>query len=121
MGDLVGVYFPHRQKWLGCNSPSGDCGKYTCPGTPSTTYGFQNQEKWTACGGEVFIIYAKGKTVGNIITERDIIMLYYVIGNQWVNLANTNVARGSGPGPTRPPSASTYESQWSYTLDVWKQ
>ena len=121
VGDVVGVYFPHGQKWLGCNSPSGDCGKYTCPGTPSTTYGFQSQDKWTTCGGEVFIIYAKGNKVGSIINEHDISMLYYVIGNQWVNLANINVARGSGPGTTRPPSVSTYRSQWSYTLDVWKQ
>ena len=69
----------------------------------------------------MFIIYAKGKTVGSIINEHDIIMLYYLIGNQWVDLANANVARGSGPGTARPPSDATYLSQWSYTLDVWKQ
>ena len=122
VGDLVGIYHPLTPgKWLGCNSPSGDCGKYTCPGTPSNTYGFQSQDKWTLCGGEVFKIYAKGKALNSVINEQDIIMLYYLIGNQWVNLANTNVARGSGPGTTRPPSDATFERNWSYTLDVWKE
>ena len=120
VGDVVGVYYPYEPgKWLGCWS--GDCEKATCPGTPSNTYGFQNSEKWTACGGEVFVIYAQGKTVGSVIKEHDTIMLYYLIGNQWVNLANTNVARGSGPGTTRPPAYATYTSQWSYTLEVWRQ
>ena len=122
VGDVVGVYYPYEPgKWLGCNSRSGNCGKYTCPGTPSTTYGFQRQDRWTVCGGEVFMIYAQGKTVGSTINKHDIIMLYYLIGNQWVNLASTTVARGSGPGTTRPPSAATYTSQWSYTLEVWRQ
>ena len=48
-------------------------------------------------------------------------MLYYVVGNQWVNLADPIVALGSGPGTTRPPSAATYESHPTYTLEVWKQ
>ena len=122
VGDVVGVYYPYEPgKWLGCNSRSGNCGKYTCPGTPSTTYGFQRQDRWTVCGGEVFMIYAQGKTVGSTINKHDIIMLYYLIGNQWVNLVSTTVARGSGPGTTRPPSAATYRSQWSYTLEVWRQ
>ena len=64
------------------------------------------------------VIYAQGKTVGSIINEHDIIMLYYLVGNQWVNIANTNVACGSGPGTTRPPSDATYERNWSYTLEV---
>ena len=55
------------------------------------------------------MIYAQGKTVGSIINEHDIIMLYYLVGNQWVNLANTNVGCGSGPGTTRAPSNATYE------------
>ena len=67
------------------------------------------------------MIYAQGKRVGSVINERDIIMLYYLVGNQWVNLASTVVARGSGPGTTRPPSPATYERNWSYTLEVWKQ
>ena len=122
VGDVVGVYYPYEPgKWLGCHNPSGNCGKYTCPGTPSTTHGFQSQDRWTTCGGEVFVIYAQGKSVGSIINEHDIIMLYYVIGHQWVNLASTTVARGSGPGTTRPPSAATYRSHWSYTLEVWRQ
>ena len=94
--------------------------KATCPGTPSTTYGFQNSEKWTVCGGEVFVIYAQGKRVGSIINEHDIIMLYYLIGNQWVDLANTVIARRGGPGTTRPPSAATYERHSTYSMEVWK-
>ena len=120
VGDVVGIYYPQEAgKWLGCSG--GNCVKTTCPGTPSTTYGFQNIEKWTVCPGEVFVIYAQGKTVGSTINKHDIIMLYYLIGNQWVNLASTTVTRGSGPGTTRPPSARTYERNWSYTLEIWKQ
>ena len=117
---MVGIYYPREPgKWLGCSGEN--CVKATCPGTPSTTYGFQNHEKWTTCPGEVFVIYAQGKTIGSIINKHDIIMLYYLIGSQWVNLANTNVTHGSGPGTTRPPTARTYERNWSYTLEVWKQ
>ena len=120
VGDVVGVHYPHELgKWLGC--VGGNCGRYTCPGIPSTTHGFHSQDKWTLCPGEVFRIYAQGKREGSIINEHDIIMLYYVVGNQWVNLANDIVARGSGPGTTRPPSASTYESHSTYTLEIWKQ
>ena len=119
MGDVVGAYFPRRQKWLGCYE--GSCYRRPCPGRPSNTYGFQSQDKWTVCPGEVFKIYAKGKALNSIINEHDIIMLYYLVDNQWVNLANTIVARGSGPGTTRPPSAATYETNWSYALEVWKQ
>ena len=67
------------------------------------------------------MIYAKGKSLNSVINEHDIIMLYYLVGNQWVDLANTVIARGSGPGTTRPPSAATYETNWSYALEVWKQ
>ena len=119
VGDVVGAYFPRRQKWLGCYE--GSCYRRPCPGRPSNTYGFQSQDKWTVCPGEVFKIYAKGKALNSIINEHDIIMLYYLVDNQWVNLANTIVARGSGPGTTRPPSAATYETNWSYALEVWKQ
>ena len=120
VGDVVGVHYPHELgKWLGC--VGGNCGRYTCPGIPSTTHGFHSQDKWTLCPGEVFRIYAQGKREGSIINEHDIIMLYYVVGNQWVNLANDIVARGSCPGTIRPPSASTYESHSTYTLEIWKQ
>ena len=56
VGDVVGVYYPYEAgKWLGCYR--GNCVKATCPGTPSNTYGFQSQDKWTVCPGEVFKIY----------------------------------------------------------------
>ena len=120
VGDVVGVHYPHEPgKWLSCYN-NVDCGKSTCLGTPSTTHGFENQAKWTLCPGEVFKIYAQGKALNSIINEH-IIMLYYVVGNKWVNLANPIVALGSGPGTTRPPSAATYESHPTYTLEVWKQ
>lgn len=121
VGDVIGVHYPHEpRKWLSCYN-NVDCGKSTCPGTPSTTHGFENQAKWTLCPGEVFKIYAQGKALNSIINEHDIIMLYYLVGNKWVNLADLIVALGSGPGTTCPPSAATYESHPTYTLEVWKQ
>ena len=120
VGDAVGLYYPIQPgKWLGCNSPSGNCGKYTCPGTPTTTYGFQDGQRWISCGGEVFKIYAAGKADGSIINQHDTIMLYYVGASQWVNLENNVVARGSCPGTTRPPSVSTYKSCWGYGTEIW--
>ena len=43
VGDVIGVHYPYEpRKWLSCCN-NVDCGKSTCPGTPSTTHGFENQ------------------------------------------------------------------------------
>ena len=56
-GDLIGIYYPTGGSWLGCSEP--DCVKASCPGSPSTAYGFQDTERWYRCYGEVFKIYER--------------------------------------------------------------
>ena len=116
-GDEVGLYYPEESKWLGCSA--GNCGHSTCPGTPSVVYGFQDAERWKTCTGDVFNIYAAGKTAGATITKSDTIMLYYGNTSQWVNFGNRTVAIGSCPGETRPPSVNTYEKCFGYSTEIW--
>ena len=61
-------------------------GRHPCPGTPTSAHGFANQDKWLICFGEVFRIYAKGKSIGQAIRDHDDIFLYYVNANKWVGL-----------------------------------
>ena len=117
-GDEVGLYYPRAQKWVGCTS--GTCEQKSCPGTPSWVHGFQDAQRWKPCWGEVFNIYAAGKTVGATITKSDTIMLYYGKTSQWLNFGNpTAAAIGSCPGATRPPTISTYEKCYKYSTEIW--
>ena len=54
----------------------GKASKSTCPGNPTTNAGFSSHLKWFICGSEVFQIYAKGKRVGDKITDQDDIAFY---------------------------------------------
>ena len=108
VGDLVGLYFPAQDKWLGC--PHSVCGKYDCPGSPTWHYGFSSISKWSRCGGEVFKIYARNKGTHFLIAAHDDVMFYYVAGKQWLSLqANQNAKKETCPGLSLPPSASKYD------------
>ena len=120
VGDVVGVYYPRQPgKWLGC-SPS-NCALATCPGTPTTTYGFQNSEKWLRCYGETFKIYARGKSLGSAITAHDAVMLFYIQGQKWVGLDTTYVGHRTCPGTARPPPPDKCERCWGEVMEVWKR
>ena len=57
-------------------------------------YGFQAEEKWYQCGGEVFRIYAKGKREGWRVKEGDDVMFYYVEQpGRWVSQVTTQRTR----------------------------
>ena len=73
VGDFIGIYYPHRNRWFGC--PYTNCRKYTCP-TPTWQYGFSSLEKWFKYWGQVFMIYPCGKGLGDFIEEHDDVMLY---------------------------------------------
>ena len=74
-GDFVGLYYVHENKWF--SMWEGLPHKATCPGNPSSASGFQEYLKWFKCAGEVFQVYAKGKSIGAKIIDQDIISLYY--------------------------------------------
>ena len=56
---------------MGC-FPKTRCDKRTCPGTTAQASDFSR------CWGEVFRIYARGKTNGQVIYDGDVVMLYYI-------------------------------------------
>ena len=83
-GDLVGLHYPLQQaNWLGCLG--NECKKEPCPGHPSTQYGFEKEDRWYQCNGEVYRIFAYQKNMGDVINSGDDIMLYFLIGRSWVN------------------------------------
>ena len=74
-GDFVGLYYPRERKWFSMWEGYGR--KLTCPGAPSQEYGFEDEDRWYLCGGEVFRVYAKGKSIGDTITDQDTLSFYY--------------------------------------------
>jgi len=86
-----------------------------------TAYGFQNSEKWFRCFGEVFKIYARGKSLGSAITAHDTVMLFYIQDQKWVGLDTTYVGHRTCPGTARPPPSDKYERCWGEAMEVWKR
>jgi hypothetical protein len=84
-------------------------------------YGFQTEERWYQCGGEVFRIYAKGKRVGWRVKEGDDIMFYYVEQpGRWVSQVTTQRTRKrTCPGSTKPPSHSKYDRCGAEVFKIW--
>jgi len=120
VGDVVGIHRPYQLgHWLGCSQ--SNCGRSTCPGTPTTAYGFQNTENWLRCYGEVFKIYARGKSLGSAITAHDAVMLFYIQGQNWVALDTTYVGHHTCPGTARPPPPSKYDRCNGEVMEIWKQ
>ena len=105
VGDKVALYYPRAKKWFGCIAYHCS-GGYGCPGTPTYTYGFANAAKWTQCWGEVYTIYAYGKSVGQYIVHKDPIMLQYQ--NKWVSLWEGLTTKFTCPGAA-PPGIRKYD------------
>ena len=67
-GDIVGFYYPHQPgHWLGC--PGANCAKFDCPGFPTSAHGFASVDHWIRYWGEVFRVYANGKSYGTVINS----------------------------------------------------
>lgn len=119
VGDVVGFYYPAGRNWL--SLAAGVADRRTCPGIPTVTHGFANKRKWSGCWGEVFRIYARGRSSGDVIYEHDDVMLYYVNKRQWVGLVGNNRADlRSCPGTTLPPPVDKYEC-YGEVFELWKQ
>ena len=118
-GDLVGIYYPREKKWLSLSGGLGQ--KQTCPGNPSSAYGFSSYVKWAQCYGEVFGIFARGRTLGTAITEGDYITLYYVHDKKWVGLVEDYVDLRTCPGEEAPPADDRYDVCWGEIFQLWRK
>ena len=119
VGDYIGIYYPAANRWLGCANTN--CGKYDCPGSPTSSYGFSSQEKWYRCGGEVFRIYAKNKGTGSVIYSYDDVM-FYVGNGEWLSLLpHENAVKRPCPGSVRPPPAEKYDVCGGEVFNIKKQ
>ena len=78
-------YLREHNSWMGCPS-NVNCAKRTCPGTTSQGGNFANNR----CYGEIFIIYARGRTNGQTIYNADLVMLYYQQKGRYVSIQGQN-------------------------------
>ena len=85
-GQRIRLRYLREHKWLGCPS-NVNCDKRTCPGTTSQGGNFANNRCW----GEIFIIYARGKTNGQTIYNGDLVMLYYQHNGRYVSIQGKNL------------------------------
>lgn len=115
--DLIGIYSQRRSSWLGCaGSP---CRRDYCPGTPSTTYGFQDIERWYRCYGAVFKIYARGKGIGEAIEEHDHVLLFHLQRQQWFSMYVDTVRVLSCVITARPPPIEYYDWCGAHSFEIW--
>ncbi len=121
VGDMVGLHYPReRGNWLGCFSSK--CNKATCPGSPTTYHGFQSEESWYNCRGEVYKIYSTAKSIGSIINSDDDVALYFLLGGEWVSLGREgDTVKRSCLGTARPPTPSTIDNCSNEMFRVWKR
>ena len=64
-------YLPDHNSWMNWHAKT-HCDKTICPGTTAQGTDFRR------CKGEIFRIYAHGKTNGQIIYNNDVVMFYYI-------------------------------------------
>ena len=78
-GQRVRLRYPNEHKtWITCHN--NHCEKSTCPGTTSHGSNFNR------CYGEIFKIYARGKTNGQIIYNGDVVMLLCTYRRRYVSI-----------------------------------
>ena len=80
-------YLRGHNTWIGCPN-NRYCALATCPGTTAQAGNFANSRCW----GEIFRIYARGKTNGQTIYNGDLVMLYYVRGGKYISIQGENYA-----------------------------
>ena len=116
VGDKVGLYFPDAPRyWFSMSGGSGHTGK--CPGVPSDQNGFSD-----TCLGEIFVIYARGKGIGDAILEHDHIALYQVRVPKWIKLVPIHApAHSTCLGNVRPPPVEAYNRCHAEIFEVWLQ
>ena len=83
----MGIYHVNGRKWL--SMPFGKITTGSCPGQPTTQFGFSSFTNWFRCGYEVFQIYAMGKRIGDTITDQDNIALFFPTKQTYVSFLPT--------------------------------
>ena len=93
-------YLGAEKGWLGCPAET-HCERKACPGTTVQASDFNR------CGGEIFRIYARGKTNGQIIYDGDVVMLYYPVTGKSVSIQGQKEGDGTSLNfcPGVPPPA----------------
>ena len=98
-------YLLKENSWVGCPMTKKYCDKSNCPGTTS------NAKNFNRCGGEIFIIYARGRNNGEVIYNGDVVMLYYPSACKYISIQGEVDGNGSSlsfcPG-LAPPAYLSY-------------
>lgn len=116
VGDKIGLYYPREGTWMGCFQ--GNCSKYTCPGNATYEHGMANAQKWEHCGGSIFTIYAFGKGNGEVILDKDVIMLRFL--QAWVSLWKGTADTSNCPGDSLPPPKQKYDACAGEAFEIFK-
>ena len=115
VGDEVGIYYIHTGKWVSAWDRDG--GLSGCPKLPSHRRGMN--VPLGRCKGELFKVYALGKSKGMPLEDKDTILLNYPHGfNEWYSLWNGRSRKSSCPGAAYPPPESKYESCRGETFEI---
>ena len=117
VGDIVGIYYPRERNWFALSGGRGHL--EPCPGHPTKRYGFQDLHRWFRCWGEVYVIYARGKRNGQLIRDRDDVMLYFIHGHSWVSLGRGYVNTEKCPGGNLPPAPDKYDVCWGENFELF--
>ena len=118
-GDVVGFYFPLKQRWIRAGNPSDLA---PCPGVPHNS----NHRMNLRCVGELFRIYARGKGTGQPIDQLDHVMIYYQHSKDFLQYPHNKglrhgLVRSTCPGQCLPPHSSTYERCFQNVFTIRKK
>jgi hypothetical protein len=117
IGDEVGLYYLGSKTWMSAWDNDGGVSK--CPGEPSIDFGMNTVPG--KCRGEVFKVYAEGKSLGTPLNNKDYIMLHYPHGgNQWYSLYGGTSHKATCPGSSYPPPTSKYQKCGGEVFELWK-
>ena len=105
-GQLIRLrYLAEHNSWVGCSAIDDHCYKSECPGTSVQGSDF------TRCSGEMFRMYARGKTNGQTIYNGDLVMLYQILFGRYVSIQGeyegSDTSLNFCPGVT-PPAYLSY-------------
>jgi hypothetical protein len=106
VGDEIGLYYITAKEWVSAWDFNG--GVSGCPGSPSSTLGLNIPSN--QCQGEIFRVYALGRSIGEDVRNGDFIMLNYKHGgHEWLSLRFKFVSKSTCPGGGYPPPAYKYQ------------
>ena len=88
-GDIVGIYYPHEDKWFSMYRGQGHKG--ACPGSPNIETGFSEDSLWSTCSPTVFLVFAEGKSNGEQIVAGDRLAFFYPANPNHVQFSATQV------------------------------